>query len=137
MQNSIAVRTAERGLSPSRDVCTWELFSPLNVALSICNIGIGTFCIKLMPVSPRYLQNVAAPYLLVHSKCRTPLWPLGLLGASTCGVPQWWMGRSSKLHSNKNRSFSLGLSGPRVSWCLISLSRSSLCINMRVPVEWS
>ncbi len=36
VQNSIAVGTAERGLSPSRMSCPWELFSPCQVVPSIC-----------------------------------------------------------------------------------------------------
>ena len=36
MQNSVAVGTVERGLSPSRVVSPWELFSPYEMVLSIC-----------------------------------------------------------------------------------------------------
>ena len=36
IQSSVAVGTAERGLSPSRMLYPWELFSPYEMALSIC-----------------------------------------------------------------------------------------------------
>ena len=41
---------------------------------------------------------------------------------------------SSKLHSDKNRSSLARSSRPSDSWCSISLRRSALCVNIRMPV---
>ncbi len=40
MRNSVAVGTAERGLSPSRMSCPWKLFSPHQVVPSICVVEL-------------------------------------------------------------------------------------------------
>jgi hypothetical protein len=40
----------------------------------------------------------------------------------------------SKLHSNKNQSSLARSSGLSDSWCLISLRRSALCVDIRTPV---
>jgi hypothetical protein len=42
--------------------------------------------------------------------------------------------RSLKLHSRRNLSSSAQVSGPRVSWYSISFSRSSLWVEIRVPL---
>ncbi len=80
MQNSIAVGTAERGLSPSRMLCPWELFSQRQVVPSICVVELHSS------------DALTLPQFCAHGAvlCSVP-WR----GGGTPPLPPEWQGSST------------------------------------------
>ncbi len=134
LQYSIAVGTADRGLSPS-----WSLFSPRELIRALAWLWACTV------VFSRYLSQIYACLCVVsmmHCCCTTnvSVWMRDSSLAAWMARSQYSccsplvVGRVSKLHSSRNLSSSSKSSGPRDSWWSISFRSSSLCDDINTPV---
>ena len=85
LQNSVAVETAERGLSLPSIMLAWELFNYRLTELSMCWLA----CCKFMPVSG--VSVVCIPFLPESCcVCIPPLWLPGCPTASILDVCLSW-----------------------------------------------
>ncbi len=131
--------------------CSWnrgEWALSLQVLFSLGNVQLTevkpSICIDW---SALFFENMPFLYVVLMILC---------LSDPSASVCSWhashaaWMARSqyswylpsvvansSKLHSSRNLSSSTSPSGPNVSWCSISCSKSSLWAEISIPVVWS
>ncbi len=136
VQNSVAVGTTERGLSPSRlfifpGKCTPHQGKAEHMHLRLCTvIQIVTFFYLIPKV---YIHSNPSPSMCSRHASRAAC--MARSQYSWC-LP-FVVANSSKLHLSRNLSSSVSPSGPNASWCSISFRKSSLWAEMSVPVFWS